>query len=192
VRRDPWLRRWLPLIAERVRGSAILELGCGAGRDTAVLARAGHGVLAVDRSTASLALAKLRAPSARFVRQDLRTRLPVPEAATGVVVASLSLHYFPWAETVGLVGRIRNALRSKGVLLCRLNSTRDRHFGATGHKSIDKDFFLVRGRPKRFFDRESVDRLFAEGWRVLSREETVIDRYVLPKSVWEVVLEKDA
>jgi 2-polyprenyl-3-methyl-5-hydroxy-6-metoxy-1,4-benzoquinol methylase len=45
---DPWLERWLPLIGERAANLPILELGCGGGRDTEVLAAAGRRVVGVD------------------------------------------------------------------------------------------------------------------------------------------------
>jgi hypothetical protein len=51
---------------------------------------------------------------------------------------------------------------------------------------------MVAGEPKRFFDRVAIERLFARGWRMLSLEERVIDRYDHPKRVWETVLEKKA
>jgi SAM-dependent methyltransferase len=187
---DPWLDRWLPLIRERSAGHPLLELGCGTGRDTATLVRAGHRVVALDLSLASIALAKLRAPKAKFHRQDLRRPFPVGPAGAAVVIASLSLHYFPWPETVELVERIRRSLRPNGLLLCRLNSTKDRHFGAIGHESIAENFYLVRGAPKRFFDLKSIHDLFAAGWNVLSVQESVIDRYLQPKTVWEIVLER--
>jgi len=187
---DPWLDRWLSLIGERTAGRPILELGCGAGRDSEVLAAAGHRVVGVDLSSAAIAKARERVPSAEFHCQDVRAAFPVERA--GVVLASLSLHYFPWDETVALVERIRGTLRPNGVLLCRLNSTNDHHHGASGHPAIDENFYVVDGAPKHFFDRAAVDRLFAAGWRVLSQEEGVIARYDHPKSVWEVVLEKGA
>jgi SAM-dependent methyltransferase len=190
MRDDLWLDRWLPLVRERSAGQPLLELGCGTGRDTATLVRAGHRVVALDLSLASIALAKLRAPKAKFHRQDLRRPFPIGEAGAAAVIASLSLHYFPWPETVELVERIRRTLRPNGVLLCRLNSTKDRHFGAIGHQSIAENFYLVRGAPKRFFDLESIDKLFAAGWSRLSVHESVIDRYVRAKTVWEIVLER--
>lgn len=186
--KDPWLERWLPLIAARSAGLPILELGCGGGRDTAVLTAAGHKVVGVDLSAKAVANARQRAPAGEFHCQDIRAPFPVERA--GVVVASLSLHYFPWSETAALVGRIRALLEPSGVLLCRLNSTNDHHFGASGHARIDDDYYLVEGEPKRFFDRPAVDCLFSSGWRTLSAEERTIDRYDLPKVVWEVVLEK--
>ncbi len=188
---DPWLQAWLPLVHERCAGRPVLELGCGTGRDTATLVRAGHRVLAIDLSLASIMVAKLRAPRAKFHRQNILAPFPVGDGAAGVVVASLSLHYFDWADTLNLANRIRQTLRPGGVLLCRLNSTQDVNFGATGHERLAENYYRVGGMPKRFFDQASVEALFANGWRTLSSHEAVIDRYVLAKTVWEVVLERN-
>lgn len=187
---DQWLARWLPLIAERAGGQPVLELGCGGGRDTATLAAAGHRVVAIELSPEAVARARERVPSVQIHCQDIRAPFPLAERSVGVVVASLSLHYFDWSETIALARRVHEVLKPDGVLLCRLNSTNDHHFGASGHPEIEKDFYLVDGTPKRFFDRNAVDRLFAHGWRMLAIEEKVIDRYDRPKSVWEAVLER--
>ena len=188
---DPWLARWLALIAERVAAQPVLELGCGGGRDTATLIAAGHRVVAIDLSPVAAARARERVPSAEIHCQDIRAPFPLETGGTGVVVASLSLHYFAWPETTALVDRVREVLRPDGVLLCRLNSTNDHHFGASGHPEIEKDFYLVDGAPKRFFDRRAVVSLFKRGWRAVSIAEKVIDRYDHPKTVWEAVLERD-
>jgi SAM-dependent methyltransferase len=188
---DPWLNRWLPLIGERSAGLAILELGCGGGRDSATLVEAGHRVVAVELSARAVARARERVPSAEVHHQDIRAPFPVGNDGAGAVLASLSLHYFSWPETIALVERIRQVLRPAGVLLCRLNSTNDHRFGASGHPPIEDNYYLVDGEPKRFFDRAAVDRLFASGWSTLGIEERMIDRYDHPKAVWEVVLQRD-
>lgn len=187
---DPWLVRWLPLIDERSEGRAVLELGCGSGRDTATLSAAGHRVIAIDLSPFELSAARALVPNAAFYCRNILDPFPVGETGAGVVVASLSLHYFLWIETLNLVQRIRQTLQPKGILLCRLNSTNDINFGAVGHEHVSENYFLVDGRPKRFFDRQSVNELFSEGWNVLNIEQVNIDRYALPKTVWEVVLER--
>ena len=79
-----------------------------------------------------------------------------------------------------------------GVLLCRLNSTNDHNYGASGHPRIADDYFSVNGEPKRFFSRESIQQLFATGWRMLATEEMVIHKYAHLKVAWEVVVERDA
>ena len=187
---DPWLDRWLRLIASKAGRLPILELGCGSGRDTQVLAGAGHRVVGVDLSASAVKEAAARVPSCEFHCQDIRA--PFPVQATNVVLASLSLHYFPWPETVALVGRIRDALRPSGVLLCRLNSTEDHNFGASGHPEIEPNYYLVNGKPKRFFDRAAIEKLFANGWSMLHLRHEFVGRYSLPKALWEVGLERAA
>lgn len=84
-------------------------------------------------------------------------------------------------------------MRVGGVLLCRLNSTEDHNFGATGNPEIEKNFYLVNGEPKRFFDKVSVQFLFAEGWETLSLEHLTTKKYIKAKALWEVaVARRDA
>ena len=187
---DPWLDRWLPLVIERAGGGPILELGCGSGRDTGTLAGAGLRVVGLELNAAAVASARERVPSAQFHCQDIRAPFPLPDGTSGVVLASLCLHYFDWPETTALAERIRRQLRPGGVLLCRLNSTLDVHHGAIAGWSGEDPFYLVDGIPKRFFDRAAVDRLFASGWRPISVEHHVVERYAQPKALWEAVLER--
>lgn len=187
---DRWLTRWLPLIAERAEADPVFEIGCGHGDDTATLAAAGLRVVAFDLSAIAVAAARLRVPSASIECRDIRDPFPASVRQVGVVVASLSLHYFPWEETLTLAQRIRTVLRPGGVLLCRMNSTEDHHFGARGHPEIEPNYFLVDGQPKRFFDRASMCSLFADGWNELSLEHFVTRKYIRPKALWEGVFER--
>jgi SAM-dependent methyltransferase len=189
---DPWLQRWLALAVTHAGDGPVLEIGCGHGDDTAVLAGAGLKVKAFDLSRTAVAVAKLRAPSATIECRDVRDPFPVAPGQAGLVVASLSLHYFGWQETVAIVQRIHEVLHPGGLLLCRLNSTEDHHFGASGHPPIEPNFFLVDGEPKRFFDEADVNKLFATGWRRQSLAHVVTRKYLRPKALWEVALVRDS
>lgn len=182
-----WLDRWLPLLAQHAKGRPVLELGCGPGLDTARLLAAGHAVVAIDRDAAAVAAARERAPAARIACQDILAPWPQADGGYGAIVASLSLHYFRWADTVHLVERLHRQLGAGGLLLCRLNSTNDHHHGASGHPAIEPNYFDVRGEAKRFFDRASVEALFLPAWRLLSLQEVAIDRYAKPKTAWELI-----
>jgi SAM-dependent methyltransferase len=188
---DPWLQRWLSLAVSHAGEGPVLEIGCGHGDDTAVLANASLKVTAFDLSRTAVAVAKLRVPSAIIECRDIRDPFPVAAGQAGLVVASLSLHYFGWEETGAIVERVRQVLRPGGLLLCRLNSTEDHHFGASGHPPIEPHFFLVDGDPKRFFDEADVNKLFGTGWRRLSLEHFVTRKYLRPKALWELVLARD-
>ena len=190
-RRDAWLDRWIVLIGERSAGRPILELGCGSGQDTLNLAEAGFDVISVDLDRMACERARARVPQAKILCQDFRQLLAAETATYGAVVASLSLHYFNWEETVALVQRVKSALAVGGVFLCRLNSTEDHNYGASGHPEIEPGYYIVDGSPKRFFDEGALDRLFTSGWLELSRQHVVTDKYESPKALWEIVLERD-
>ena len=191
MQRDPWLSKWLPVIADRAKADAVLEIGCGTGDDTETLVSAGLSVIAFDLSEQAVAEARARAPAATILCQSALEPFPV-RGRIGAIVASLSLHYFPWAQTKALVARMHETLRPQGILVSRLNSTEDHHYGASGHPEIEKHYYLVDGEPKRFFDRASIDALFGAGWTRLSVEHAYTTKYEKPKALWEVVVEKDA
>jgi len=86
---------------------------------------------------------------------------------------------------------VKSALAVGGVFLCRLNSTEDHNYGASGHPEIEPGYYIVDGSPKRFFDEGALDRLFTSGWLELSRQHVVTDKYESPKALWEIVLERD-
>lgn len=186
---DPWLERWLPLIVERAAGKGVLELGCGDGRDSLVLSSTGLQVMGIDSCEEGLAEARRRVPSGTFYAGDIRDGFP-DGTGFGAVLASLVLHYFSWEETEALVRRLYLCLRDGGVLLVRVNSTRDHAYGAAGHPPLAADYYLVDGEPKRFFDQAAMLRLFGGAWRFLHLEERVIHRYSRPKVIWEAVLER--
>jgi SAM-dependent methyltransferase len=186
---DRWLDKWLQLICARARERPVLELGCGTGHDTAVLAAAGVQVIALDRSPDDIAAARARAPDAAFHCQDIRGTFPPGASNLGVVLASLSLHYFDWRETQRLVRQIADTLDVGGVLVCRVNAVDDHSYGASGHPEIAPNYFLVDGEAKRFFDEAAIIELFRD-WTTISRAHQIIDRYGAPKSVWETVVER--
>ena len=184
---DPWLERWTAALGSSA--PRLLELGCGDGRDTQVLLDAGiERLTALDLSESAVARCQARSSSLNCLVHDLREPLPFADAMYDVVVASLCLHYFPWPTTQAITAEIRRVLVPGGLLLCRVNSTNDVHYGATGFPELDHHFYQVGAATKRFFDRADLAALFADGWRWVAAEERQIDRYEHPKMVWELAL----
>ena len=121
--KDAWLERWRRVL-EASRGSPVLDLGCGAGQDARFLTEVGFAVIAADFSEEALKLT--RAPAAKTQNVDLtRGLLPFPDAHFGVIVASLSLHSFPWHQTTRILDDVCRCLKPDGYLLARYNSTQD-------------------------------------------------------------------
>lgn len=184
---DQWLRRWVHLLRESVGDGVVFELGCGNGADLAMLAAEGFQVIGVDRSPAAIAAAGKKISPQSLYCQDLREQFPPASQNARGVIASLSLHYFSDVQTRDVMCRIRECLVPGGIFLCRVNSTRDDHFGAVGHCIVEKNLYLVNGQLKRFFDEAALLSLFREGWEICSVQEKTIQRYALPKIVWEIV-----
>ena len=186
---DAWLERWRGLL-EANGDAPVLDLGCGAGEDARYLARWGLAVVAADFSEKALEITGRRVPAAETRNVDLTRGLPFANASFGVIVANLSLHYFPWLETVEIVGDVRRCLSPGGHLLARLNSTRDAYHATVEKEDIEKNFYLVHGHPKRLFDREDVTALFSPGWTIEDAGERITGRYGNEKTLWEIVARK--
>ncbi|MBI1256220.1 MAG: methyltransferase domain-containing protein [Chloroflexi bacterium] len=87
------------IVTEQTLGSrtctTILELGCGTGKNTALLADLGQQVIALDFSEGMIAQAraKLSADNVRFSLADLTQRWPVADHAVDLVVCNLVLEH---------------------------------------------------------------------------------------------------
>ncbi len=186
---DPWLDPFLE--AMRAAGGTALELGCGIGEDAAELTARGFRVFAFDLARAPIRRAVANAPAARFFVADLQSPLPVRGGAVDSVVASLSIHYFPWQQTLGISNEVRRVLRPGGVFVFRVNATDDVNFGAGQGEELEPNYYHVppdgrNNRPyKRFFDEASIRALLTPGWRITHLAHRTISRYDTPKQVWE-------
>ncbi|MEJ7841748.1 MAG: class I SAM-dependent methyltransferase [Rubrobacter sp.] len=138
---DAWLERWRNLL-DTNRDAPVLDLGCGAGEDTRSLTRWGFRVVAVDFSDKALEATRKRAPRAETKNVDLTRGLPFHDDLFRAIVASLSLHYFPWPETVKILEEVRRCLAPDGYLLARLNSTRNDHYAPADKEEIGPNFYL--------------------------------------------------
>ena len=183
---DTWLERWKNLL-ETGRDVPVLDLGCGAGEDARTLTRWGFRVVAADFSEKALEITRRRAPGVRTKNVDLTRGLPFPDDHFQAIVASLSLHYFPWLETLDILEEIRRCLAPDGHLLARLNSTRDDQYAAAQKEEVEPNLYLIDGHPKRLFDRKGVNELFARGWNLTSVAERTTGRYGEEKTLWEII-----
>jgi len=183
---DTWLDKWLPLIQQKSTNGLLLELGCGNGRDTVNLLFAGCKVIAADSSTDNLVECAKSPVHAKLVHLDHSQPLPFATHSVDVILASLTLHYFPWTVTLQIASELKRCLKAGGIILIRVNSTNDVNYGASSTNAIEPNFYQVGTRTKRFFDESSV-RTFLQSWDIQFLKENIIHRYEKPKSVWEVM-----
>lgn len=72
---------------------AIVGIGCGTGKNTALLAQLGDRVRALDFSTGMLARAKVQAANVTFAEADLTQPWPVADSSANLVVCNLVLEH---------------------------------------------------------------------------------------------------
>jgi ubiquinone/menaquinone biosynthesis C-methylase UbiE len=121
-----------------LNGRAVVEVGCGTGRNTEWLARAVSGsgdaagptsITALDFSEEMLARARVRVadPRVRFIQHDIRMRWPLADAAADVVIAMLILEHVEYlAPFFAEAARVLGA--GGELFICELHPMRQ-HLG---------------------------------------------------------------
>jgi SAM-dependent methyltransferase len=93
---------------------AILDFGCGPGRDLATFAARGHEAIGLEGSTRFAAMARRHSGCAVWQQDFLRLDLP-PERFDGIF-ANASLFHVPGQELPRVLRELAAALKPRGVL----------------------------------------------------------------------------
>jgi len=153
------------------RGARLLDLCCGTGRHSILLARRGASVLGVDRTPAYLTEARRRAgklENCRFAQGDMR-RLPFEGEFDAVMNLWTSFGYFEKeSDDLKTLKGVARALKPGGLFLIELvdygwirSRTSHRHWNRQGDGSyLLQDAVLVEGRDPRVINE----------WTILRRE----------------------
>jgi ubiquinone/menaquinone biosynthesis C-methylase UbiE len=118
---DPWERFLGELAARLEDGARVLDLGCGNGEKTRLLAER-FEVVGVDLSEEQLRLARQAVPRARFVEGDF-TALELEDGSFDAVTAFYSIVHVPRADHPDLLARIRRWLKPGGLFLISMSNT---------------------------------------------------------------------
>src|SRR5208282_4112092 len=100
--------------------SLLYDLGCGPGNSSELLLRRfpEADLIGVDTSEAMLAHARMRAPKARFVRQDIVDS--TPEAPPSLIFSNAALHFLP--DHHMLIPCLAGSLAPGGVFAAQMPS----------------------------------------------------------------------
>ncbi len=96
-------------------GAAVLDLGCGSGRDAKAFSDEGMEVVAVDGSPA---MCRIAARNTRLEVRNLRFSELDYEGDFDAVWACASLLHVPMGELPGVLSLVRRALRKWGLFFC--------------------------------------------------------------------------
>ena len=188
---DAWLDRYMPFLRDKKAGK-VLDLGCGAGDNASRLCKDGFQVIACDFSRAALRRLVERCRQAAFFCFDMSGEWPVEIKDMDAIIASLSTHYFSWADTCALYTRIFDALSEGGYFIFRVNSKeeyrrKDRPYVT---RALEADYYaLSDGSVKRYFDIATMARLLRP-FQIIECRETVSAYHGLQKHCIEGIATK--
>jgi len=126
-----------------IRCANILELGCGTGKNTALLAQIGGHIQALDFSEGMLAQAraKISAANVTFTVADLTTRWPCDDQSFNLIVGNLVLEHIADLDTI--FAEAQRCLMPGGqIFLCELHPARQ-YQGLQAHFTRDDGQVII-------------------------------------------------
>ena len=142
-------------------GDAVLDLGCGEGRDSVFFARLGAVVTGVDLSAEGLTkarrLARAHGVRVRWVHGSMTSAIPA--GAFDLIFSCGTIHYVQRAERGALFHRLRTLTRPGG---------HQAHVVFT-----DRLIYREKGEVVDYFSAGELHEAFLE-WQILARDDRVI------------------
>lgn len=184
---DGWLDKYQDSFNENTR---VVELGCGKAYNSIHLKELGvKDIMVTDISSDVLEMIEREHPDIKTACFDLIDGIPFKYESTDVVIADLSLHYFNEKQLKRIMEQIKNILVPGGKLFIRVNSVNDVLHMPNVPMEKERNLYFEGSIYKKFFDREDIDKM-CSGYKVLYCEEKKMTKYVKPKMLWEIALEK--
>ena len=150
---SPWVRRFAPLIP---KGGVVLDLACGSGRHSALMAEMGHSVVAVDQDVVSVD--SLHHSLITSQRLDLEgDEWPLSGSEFSAIVVTNYL-YRPFLD------ELPKMLQKEGVLIYETFAQGNEEFG----KPSNPNFLLNTGELLAFASRH--------GLKVVAYEDIYVDQ----------------
>jgi ubiquinone/menaquinone biosynthesis C-methylase UbiE len=163
---------------KKIKGSKILDLGCGECKDSIFFAKNCYEVFCLDFSEKAIKSGKenvIKSNVQKLVHPilyDISKPLKFEDETFDGVFAHLSLHYFDDKTTTKIFNEIRRVLKVGGILFVKVKSTKDPLYGKG--KKIGNDMFEL-GHVRHFFSKEYLINK-TKGFKILSikqiKEET--------------------
>ncbi len=168
-----WLEKYNKYV-QSFSEDVFLDLGCGEGANALYYRNLGYNVVASDFSQVVLERIKHRYPDINVKKFDMREGIPYEENSIGVIVASLSIHYFDIEQTKAIIQDIYRCLKPEGYFIYRVNNYREFERNKDNILScIEEDYYKTKnGKKKRYFSVDSMGRLLADNFQVIQNFDT--------------------
>lgn len=123
-----------------LRGNNVLSVGCGYGKDEAVLSAKGLKITGIDLSSKLLDEAKRRVPNASFLMMDMRSLSFENDSFDGVYCCA-SLHHLQRSDTLIALNEMHRVLVPNGILYVGVKEGAGEEWRQLGLEQVRETFF---------------------------------------------------
>jgi SAM-dependent methyltransferase len=175
LEQSDWLKKYEKYLTS-VKKELVIDLGCGEGGNTLFLHNQGYRVIACDFSQVVLDRIKEENSNISINNFDMNEGIPYGNGSVGIVITSLSTHYFTFEQTKKLYDNIYKCLKPGGYYIYRTNSYKEFERNQDNMlKSIEKDYYLTKnGKKKRYFTVESMAQ-FLNNFDIIENFDTELE-----------------
>lgn len=157
------------------RGNALVELGCGNGRDSLYFAENGMNVTGIDVS--EVAIRKLQQSNTNhcvFICDDFVNAEAIYQIQYDYCYSRFTLHAINEEQEAQILDKAYKMLKSKGYLFIEARSIRDEKYGKG--QEVERNAYIHDGHYRRFIDPEELKgKLEKIGFTIVEIEES--DRF---------------
>jgi SAM-dependent methyltransferase len=142
-----WEPEGFDLFAKLADGRPVIDVGCGPGRTTALLAARGVQVTGIDLSPGMIEVARRDHPELDF-RVGSMTRLDLPDGQLGGVLSWWSIIHLPRDVVPQAFAEFHRVLAPGGVLLLGFHVGTESNHKTSGYGGLPMDLYVHRWLPE--------------------------------------------
>ena len=174
---------------DRYKNTKFLDLGCGNGADTLYLIERGYKVISVDYSKEAVYNINHNIKGGEGKILDMNEKFTFKDNSFYIIIADICLHFFNEEKTIHIMNEIKRILNKGGLLISRVSSVNDKHFGAGQGIELEKRYYDQGSWAQRYFNEEDLNKFFGIIGNFSFVEKTMIRDepfYSVPKYLYQV------
>ena len=174
---------------DKDKNSKFLDLGCGNGPDTLYLIERGYKVISADYSKEAVYNINMNIKGGEGKVLDMNERFTFEDNSFNIIIADICLQFFNEEKTKHIMNEIKRILNKNGLLIARVPSINDTHFGAGYGVELEKRYYDQGSWAQRYYNEEDLKKFFGIIGKYTFVEKTMIRDepfYSKPKYLYQV------
>jgi SAM-dependent methyltransferase len=152
----------LKFFIENLKGTKVLDAGCGFGRDLEFLIKSGLESYGFDGSKELLKLANVRSPKSKLELADLREKLPYSNFFFDGIWARNVLHHLKSAEVENALAELKRILKPNGIIYIEWKEGKEEGF-------VKEEVSFGKARYYNLLSKKEVEQLIKKSGLIIMK-----------------------